>query len=124
MARQEARRCARRVGRQNITVESCDVNQRWRMRCADERFAQEVLHALLLERLERTTVPGLSLLVQGSDVIVHGPGPTAFASIEPMVDLVLDVVSLLPAYLPDDYPPLSPDVPRRERWAAPHRRAR
>lgn len=108
-------------GGQQITVESYDINERWRMRCADERFAHEVLHPRLLERLDRTALPGLCLLVQGSDVVVHTPGPTAFASIEPMVDLVLDLVSLLPAYLPDDYPPLLPDVPRRERRRFPRR---
>ena len=112
----------RAFGGQDITVESYDINERWRMRCADERFAHEVLHPRLLERLDRTAVPGLCLLVQGSDVVVHASGPTAFASIEPMVDLVLDLVSLLPAYLSDDYPPLSPEVPRRERRRSPRRR--
>ncbi|WP_407343826.1 hypothetical protein [Pengzhenrongella phosphoraccumulans] len=114
-------RAAQAFGGQDITVESYDINARWRMRCADERFAHEVLHPRLLERLDRADVSGLCLLVQGRDVVVHAPGPTAFAAIEPMVDLVLDLVSLLPAYLADDFPPLSPEVPRRERRRDPHR---
>ncbi len=114
-------RVERAFGGQQITVESYAINERWRMRCADERFAHEVLHPRLLERLDRTAMPELCFLVQGSDVVVHAPGPTRFASIEPMADLVLDLVSLLPAYLPDDYPPFSPDVPRRERRRFPRR---
>lgn len=114
-------RAEQAFGGQQITVESYDIDERWRMRSTDERFAHEVLHPRLLERLDRTAVPGLCLLVQGSDVVVHAPGPTTFASIEPMVDLVLDLVSLLPAYLPDDYPPFAPDVSRRNRRGDPRR---
>ncbi|NMM24525.1 MAG: hypothetical protein HHJ11_13735 [Phycicoccus sp.] len=111
-------------GGQDITVESYDVNERWRMRCSDARFAHEVLHPRLLERLDRTAMPGLCVLVQGRDVVALAPGPTALASIEPMMNLVLDLASLLPTYLSDDYPPLSPEVPRRERRRSPRRQGR
>ena len=111
-------------GGQDITAESYDVNERWRMRCSDARFAHEVLHPRLLERLDRTAVPGLCVLVQGRDVVALAPGPTALASIEPMMNLVLDLASLLPTYLSDDYPPLSPEVPRRERRRSPRRQGR
>ena len=66
------------------------------MRCADPRFAHEVLHPRLFERLDRTAVPGLCVLVQGKDVVVLAPGPTALASIEPMMNLVLERASFLP----------------------------
>ena len=114
-------RAERALGGQDIAVESYDINERWRIRCADARFAHEVLHPRLLERIDRAAVPGLCFLVQGRDVVVHAPGPTVLASIDTLVDLVLDLVSLLPAYLPDDYPSLSLDVPRRERRRSPRR---
>lgn len=114
-------RVERAFGGQDIAVESFAVNERWRARCADQRFAHEVLHPRLLERLDCAGVPGVCLLVQGRDVVVHVPGPTDLAHVLPLADLVLDLVSLLPAYLADDYPPFSPDVPRRERREPPRR---
>ncbi|MCL3859513.1 hypothetical protein [Actinotalea sp. K2] len=114
-------RVARAVGGQDLTVESYDVNERWRIRCADARFAHDVLSPRLLERLARADLPGLRLLVEERDVVVHAPGPTDLARVELMADLVLDLAALLPTYLPDDYPPFGPDVPRRDRRPAPRR---
>lgn len=114
-------RVVRALGRQQVVVESHEHNERWRMRGADPRLTHEVLHPRLLERLARDHVPGLCLLVLEGDVVVHAPGPTDLAAVEPLADLVLDVAALLPRYLPQDFPPFAPDVPRRERRRLPRR---
>jgi hypothetical protein len=117
-------RVARALGGQQVVVESHEHNERWRMRGADPRLTHEVLHPRLLERLARERVPGLSLLVQEGDVVVHVPGPTHLPAVERLADLALDVADLLPRYLPEDFPPFAPDVPRRERRRVPGRRRR
>ncbi|MCV2394945.1 hypothetical protein OEB99_11555 [Actinotalea sp. M2MS4P-6] len=109
------------LGGQDIAVESYQINERWRVRCADLRFAHEVAHPRLLERLDRAAFPGLSLLVEGRDVVVHVPGPTDLVRVEGLAELVLDLADLVPAYLTDDYPPHPPHVPRRERRRPPRR---
>ncbi len=117
-------RVARALGGQQVVVESHEHNERWRMRGADPRLTHEVLHPRLLERLAREHAPGLSLLVQEGDVVVHVPGPTRLPAVEHLADLALDVADLLPRYLPDDFPPFAPDVPRRDRRRLPGRRRR
>ncbi|MBO1753006.1 hypothetical protein J4G33_14430 [Actinotalea sp. BY-33] len=117
-------RLARSLGGQDIAVESFEANERWRVRCADLRFAHEVLHPRLLERLDRSAEPGLCFLVEERDIAVHAEGATDLARVESLADLVVDLAGLLPAYLDGDYPPFSPEVPRRERRAAPPGRRR
>ncbi|WP_250444449.1 hypothetical protein [Actinotalea sp. C106] len=114
-------RVLRALGGQDIAVESHGINERWRVRCADARFAHEVLSPRLLERLDGAGVPGLRFLVEERDVVVHAPGPTALDQVGTLADLAFDLAALLPAYLPDDYPPFAPDVPRRHRRQAPSR---
>ena len=115
-------RAERALGGQDVAVESEDFNERWRVECADERFAHEVVHPRLMARLEELAIPELALVVEGRDVAIYAPGRTALHRVEKMASVVLDIADLLPAYLASDFPAPGPDATRRDYRSAPERR--
>lgn len=107
-------RWARRLGGQDLTVEWEDFNARWRIRSHRGRFAHAVLHPRLMERLSRPDTDGLSVLVEGADVVVHTAGRTDLERVERLARVALDLVDLLPTFVQADHPPLPAGLNRRQ----------
>ena len=100
-----APRAALRTTEPGIALEWAAFNERWHVESDRPRYAHAVLHPRMMERLVEPDADGLSVLFEGSDVVVHAPGRTALSRIEPMADLVLDLAALVPAFVGLDNPP-------------------
>lgn len=83
----------------DLRFEWADFDARWRVQCADARFAHGFCHPRVMERLMRPDVAGLSFLVAGGDVAVHAAGATRLDAVEARAAVLTDLVRLLPAYL-------------------------
>lgn len=88
----------------DIQFESAEFNARWRVHCADATFAHAFCHPRVMERLMRADAAGVSVLVEGRDIVVHAPGPTALDAVEARAALGADLARLVPPYLVARYP--------------------
>lgn len=88
-----------------IQFESAAFNARWRVHCDDDRFAHAFCHPRLMERLMQPDADGVSVLVDGRDVVVHAPGPQDLEVLDARAALTVDLVRLVPAYLLEQHPP-------------------
>jgi hypothetical protein len=98
----------------DIQFESAAFNAQWRVHCSDATFAHAFCHPRVMERLMRVDAAGLSIFVEGRDVVVHAPGPAALDAIDGRAALVADLIRLVPPYLIAGYPAPT----RRARGAA------
>lgn len=89
----------------DIQLESVEFNARWRVLCDDARFAHAFCHPRMMERLMRPDAVGLSVLVDGRDVIVHAPGNQVLDAVEARAALAVDLVRLIPPYVLEQHPP-------------------
>jgi hypothetical protein len=121
-----ASRAAEALRSPDIVVEWVAFNDRWRITSDDPKFAHAVLGPRMMERLMALDAEGMSVLVEGADVVVHAPGRTDFGRIEAMARLVLDIAALLPGFVVQDNPPPPQGLTRREvrNLRAERRRAR
>jgi hypothetical protein len=67
-------RLAMAFGGQDIELESADFNKAWRVEARDAKFASDVLHPRTMERLLRADARGLSLRLEGGDVLCWEAG--------------------------------------------------
>jgi len=67
-------RIATAFGGQDIELESADFNDAWRVEARDAKFASDVLHPRTMERLLRADARGLSLRLEGGDVLCWEAG--------------------------------------------------
>lgn len=104
----------------DIQLESVEFNARWRVLCDDARFAHAFCHPRMMERLMRPDAVGLSVLVDGRDVIVHAPGNQVLEAVEARAAFAVDLVRLIPPYLLEQHPPRTR---RRRRRRPEHSRA-
>lgn len=100
-------RIAQVLGGQDITVEWAAFNDRWRIESSQPRYAHAVLHQRMMERLMEPDAEGVSVLVEGPDVVVHAPGRADLGRVEASARLVLDLAALLPRFVVDDHPPVA-----------------
>lgn len=99
----------------DIELESGEFNDRWRVQCADQRFAHAFCHPRLMARLLADDARRVSVLVEGRDVVVHAPGPTDLERLEERAALLVDLAGLVPPYVAADRPPARPKRSMRDR---------
>ena len=58
------------LGAHNVTVESNDFNERWAVKCVDERVAHALFTPPMIERFLRPDIQGHSFIIEGA-AIVH-----------------------------------------------------
>lgn len=100
----------------DVHVDSPLFDARWRVQCADARFAHDFCHPLIMERLMRPDVAGMSLLVAGGEIALHAPGATPLDAVESRAAALADLVHLIPSHLVVDHP-VHRRTTRRERAA-------
>lgn len=120
------------LGGQDLTFESAQFNEVWRVQSKDAKTAHDVLHPRLLERLMEPDVRALSLRIDGSDVVCWRWGPAFLGQVEWRLGLLKDVVDAIPRFVwlehgydPGFGPAAAPSPPRepaplgtrRERFA-------
>lgn len=97
-------RLAEALGGQDVATESAAFNAHWQVTSIDPRFAHAIVHPRLMERLLAPDARGLGVVLEGRDVVVHAPGATPVDKVDARVQLLLDVVRLLPPHALADRP--------------------
>lgn len=109
-------RIATAFGGEDLTFESDEFNRRWRVEARDPRFAHDVLHPRTLERLIRPDASGLSLRIEGSDVLSWTPGLPDVETLAARLGVMRALVDGVPRHVWLDHgfdPSRIPTVPER-----------
>lgn len=96
-------RLARAFGGQDIQFESDDFNRAWRVECRDLKFAHDVVHPRLMERLLRPDARGAQLRIGGTDILTWSSGSTVTERIAPRLSLMAAVIEAVPRYVWQDH---------------------
>jgi len=91
-------RIARTFGGQDIQFESEDFNRAWRVRAGDIKFAHDVLHPRLMERLLRGDV-GFSVRIEGTDILSWTAGSPRLDDIAGRMRVMHAVIDAIPRYV-------------------------
>jgi len=110
---------AKAAGGEDIQFESEDFNRAWRVRADDRRFAHDVVNPQVMERLLRDDARGLSLRIEGSDILCWTPGEHDLDAIWARLQLMSDVVGAVPRFvwLACGYDPGAPPPPIGVAWS-------
>ncbi len=91
------------LGAEDIQFESEDFNRAWRVTAADPRFAHDVVHPRLMERLLAPDARGARLHIAGTDILSWAAGPTQTAGITSRLALLAAVIDSVPRYVWQDH---------------------
>ena len=102
-------RIARAFGGQDIQFESEDFNKRWRVAARDPKFAHDVLHPRVLERLVRGDTAGMSVRIEGTDIVCWTVGRPDLDLLGTRLGVLRSIVDAVPRYvwLDHGYDPVS-----------------
>jgi hypothetical protein len=89
---------AKAFGGDDIQFESDDFNRAWRVCASDERFAHDVVHPRLMERLLRGDIR-TNLRIEGTDILSWASGSPDLGAVAPRLQLMEAVVSAIPRYV-------------------------
>lgn len=92
-------RIAKTLGGDDIEFESEAFNQAWRVRAEGARFAHDVVHPRLMERLLRDDVRGLNLRIEGTDLLCWTPGGARWGALASRLEVLGAVVDAIPQYV-------------------------
>lgn len=97
-------------GRGDLDLESEEFNKRWRVEAPDPRFAHAVLHPRLMERLVRDDATGMSIRVQGTDILSLTGGEPDLDQLARRLGVLRAVVDSVPRFvwLDHGYDPVTP----------------
>ena len=111
---------AKTFGGQDIQFESEDFNQAWRVTARMSRFAHDVLHPRLMERLMRADARGVSWRIEGTDILSWSDGAQRLEAIAGRLQVLCAVIDAVPDYVWHDHghnpgptPALPPPLPPR-----------
>lgn len=85
------------LGFSGISLESEDFNRAFRVSCGDARFASDVLHPRMMERL--LADPGEGWRFEGADAVLFDEGRQSPAEIMRRVRLLRDVLGAVPDFV-------------------------
>jgi hypothetical protein len=92
-------RLAKTFGGQDIQFESADFNRAWRIQAPNPKFAHDVLHPRAMERLLRADARGISIRIEGTDLLAWSSGLPRTAAIAARVQLLCALIELVPRYV-------------------------
>jgi hypothetical protein len=87
------------LGGQDIEFESEAFNRRWRVEARDAKFAHDVLHPRLLERLSSPQTPRVSVRIDGTDILAWVPGATSQDRLAPVLGTLRTIVDAIPRFV-------------------------
>lgn len=109
-------RIAKAIGGQDLEFESADFNRAWRVTSRMPRFAYDVVHPRLMERLLR---PGAraNLRIEGTDILTWGSGSPDLDELAARLGLLDAVVESIPRFvwLDHGYDPSTSTRPEGEK---------
>lgn len=96
-------RLAKVFGGQDIQFESEEFNRAWRVESRDPKFAHDVVHPRLMERLLRADARGVSLRISGTDILTWAQGSTVTERIAGRLGVMTAVIDSVPRYVWQDH---------------------
>lgn len=90
---------AKAFGGQDLVFESEAFNRAWRVTAQDARFAHAVVHPRLMERLLAADAQGLSLRIEGADVLCWTQGAPRLEEIGRRLQVLAAVVEHVPRFV-------------------------
>ncbi|GEN80377.1 hypothetical protein [Actinotalea fermentans] len=96
-------RLAKAFGGQDIQFESEEFNRAWRVRSPNPKFAHDVVHPRLMERLMRADARGVCLRLGGTDILTWSAGQTVPERIAGRLGLMTAVVESVPRFVWQDH---------------------
>ena len=90
---------AKTFGGQDIVFESEAFNRAWRVKAGDQKFAHDVVHPRLMERLLWGDAAGMSVRIEGTDVICWSAGGQRLAAIGPRLQVMCAIVNAVPRFV-------------------------
>lgn len=87
------------LGLPDLQLESHEFNDAWKVEAPDPRFAHDVLHPRLMERLLRPDARDVRLRFCGTDLLTWCPGRTDVDRIRERVALMTDVIDAIPRFV-------------------------
>lgn len=87
------------VGGQDIAFESEAFNGAWRVRAEDAKFAHDVLHPRMMERLLADDARGLSVWVVGSELLCWVPGAPDLTTVDERLAVLTAVADAIPRFV-------------------------
>lgn len=94
-----AEKLAKALGGQDIEVESAAFNARWRVWAADQRVAHAVVHPRMMERLMAPDADGVSLRVEGTDLLSWDVGRLRLDAVSARLALLASVAAHIPRHV-------------------------
>lgn len=94
---------AKAFGGQDIEFESEDFNRAWRVEARDAKFAHDVVHPRLMERLLRADARGLSLRIEGTDLLSWSAGGQQLDAIAGRLQVMCTLVDAIPPFVWQDH---------------------
>ena len=90
---------AKLTGGQDLSFESDDFNRAWRVECGMEKFAHDVITPRLMERLLRSDAAGLSIRIDGTDVLCWSTGEQTLEALAPRLEILAAVRDAVPGFV-------------------------
>lgn len=99
---------AKAVGGQDLRFESEEFNRTWRVECRLPKFASDVVHPRLMERLLEPDARGESMRIEGTAILTWAYGASDLDALAYRIQLLLSVVRAIPrhVWLEHGYDPL------------------
>ena len=92
-------RLAETFGGEDIQFESDEFNRAWRVECGMGKFAYDVITPRLMERLLRSDAAGLSIRIDGTDVLCWSTGEQSLEALAPRLELLAAVRDAVPGFV-------------------------
>jgi hypothetical protein len=90
---------AKLAGGQDLSFESDEFNRAWRIECEMEKFAYDVITPRLMERLLWSDAAGVSIRIDGTDVLSWSNGEQSLAALAPRLELLAAVRDAVPGFV-------------------------
>ncbi len=90
---------ARALGARDLRFESEAFNRAWRVDSPDAKFAHDVLHPRLMERLLGPDLTGLSLRIEGTDLLCWTTGAPRLDLLTGRLAVLAAVVEAVPPFV-------------------------
>ncbi|HWS58912.1 MAG TPA: hypothetical protein VN257_10255 [Actinotalea sp.] len=90
---------ARAFGGQDIAFESEAFNQEWRVAAPSAKAAHDLIHPRVMERLLRPDARGLSIRVEGTDILCWTTGAPDLSVVASRLGVLAAIVDAVPRYV-------------------------
>lgn len=87
------------VGLADIDLESAEFNRRWRVLCADKRYAIDVVDPRMMQLLLSNRIQGVAVRIDGDRVFAWSAGVASVKDLSRRLDLVVGIAKAIPTHV-------------------------